>query len=159
MHEHSTWLPLLPKAHMACLIFLLHHCQAQLYCFSDITFAILGYGTDGMSSHQLAQYLFLLSGLPLPPSLPTPDGLCNCRTPLSICFWLPSTPLFQVGWALMEERACKGVKFGIWDSPASKWLCSSDFTKTREYCCHLWWTPWNHQCCGSTPALWFHYWC
>ena len=52
-----------------------------------------------MSSHQLAQYLFLLSGLPLPPSLPTPDGLCNCRTPLSICFWLPSTPLFQVGWA------------------------------------------------------------
>ena len=35
-----------------------------------------------MSSHQLAQYLSLLLGLPLP-SLPTPDGLCNCRAPLS----------------------------------------------------------------------------
>ena len=42
----------------------------------------LPYGTDGMSSHQLAQYLSLLLGLPLP-SLPTPDGLCNCRAPLS----------------------------------------------------------------------------
>ena len=41
----------------------------------------LQYGTDGMSSHQLAQYLFLLLGLPLP-SLPS-DGLCNCRALLS----------------------------------------------------------------------------
>ena len=40
----------------------------------------LPYGTDGMSSHQQAQYSSLLLGLPLP-SLPTPEGLCNCRAP------------------------------------------------------------------------------
>ena len=63
-------------------------CQAPTYSFSDITFAIRH---DGWSSHQLAQYLSLLLELPLP-SLPTPDGLCNCQSPLS-AFWLPSTQL------------------------------------------------------------------
>ena len=42
----------------------------------------LPYGTDAMSYHQLAQYLSLLLGLPLP-FLPTPDGLCSRRAPLS----------------------------------------------------------------------------
>ena len=37
----------------------------------------LPYGTYGMSSHQLAQYLTLIFGLPMP-TVPIPRGICPC---------------------------------------------------------------------------------
>ena len=110
----------------------------------------------------LAQYISLLLGLPLL-SLPTPDGLCNCRAPLSAFGYHQHNCSKWLGgsgrsWKRGHDIVVKALAFEI------LWLgmgaVDLDFTmikndiahpasqKQRGFCCHFWQTPSNHQCCG-----------
>ena len=92
----------------------------------------LPYGTDNMSSHQLAQYLSLLSGSPLS-SLPTPDGLCNCRAPLSAFGYHQLTCSKWAGrsWKKGHDIVVKALAFEIRRLGMS--AVDSDFTMKNDY--------------------------
>ena len=89
-------------------------------------------GTDGMSSHQLAQYLSLLLGLPLP-SLPTPDGLYNCRAPLSAFGYhqLNCSKWAGRSWKKGHDIVVKALAFEI--RRLGMGAVDSDFTMKNDY--------------------------
>ena len=92
----------------------------------------LPYGTDGMSSHPLAQSLSLLLGLPLP-SLPTPDGLCNCRTPFSAFDYHQLNCSKWAGryWKKGHDILVKTLAFEI--GRLGMGAVDSDFTMKNDY--------------------------
>ena len=111
--------------------------------------SLLQYGTDGMSSHQLAQYitLRLLLGLPLP-SLPTPDGICMYQAPYSAFGYhqLNCSKWVGLSWKKGHDFVVKALTFEMtaWNGCTGfrlyheDWQCSSNFTNTGAYCCYIW---------------------
>ena len=92
----------------------------------------LPYGTDAMSYHQLAQYLSLLLGLPLP-FLPTPDGLCSRRAPLSAFGYHQLNCFKWAGrsWKKGHDIVVKALAFEI--RRLGMGAVDSDFTMKNDY--------------------------
>ena len=99
---------------------------------TDFLTSPLPYGSDGMSAHQLAQYLSLLLGLPLP-SLPTPDALCNCRAPLSAFGYhqLNCSKWAGRSWKKGHDIVVKALAFEI--RRLGMGAVDSDFTMKHDY--------------------------
>ena len=110
------------------------------------------YSTDGISSHQLAQYLTLILGLPMP-QMHTPDSICTYGAPLPY-FWVPSTQLLPVGWEILKkghDNVLKVFTLEIWllgiGAVDLDFIMTSQPHQTSQkwgYCCHIWWTHTNH---------------